>query len=415
VSWAFQLAAAALAFTTYLSMYGFRKPFTAGVYAGDGFFGLDLKTVFVLSQLLGYTCSKYLGVKLVSEAQRRQRLVLLLGLVAASEIALIAFGLAPRALKPAFLFCNGLPLGMVWGLVVRYLEGRRSSDLLLAFLSCSFIVGSGVVKDVARWLLRAGVSEEWMPALTGLAFLVPFVVSAALLDRCPEPDAEDVRRREVRLPMGAKERRAFLTRHLPGVVLLALVYLLLTAYRDFRDNYAVEMFSELGYGETPALFTQTELPVALLVLVSLASLVWVQERVRGVVVVFGVMVSGLLLVAASTLLLDRGLVSGAVWMVGVGLGTYLAYVPFSSFLFDRLMAATRFAGTAVFLVNLLDAVGYTGSVGLQLWKDLGAAEMTRLSFFRNVSYGLGSGGALLLALAGVYFVRQAVRSAEPAA
>ena len=47
----------------------------------------------------------------------------------------------------------------IWGLVVRYLEGRRASDLLLGALSCSFIVASGIVKDVGRWLMQAGVDE----------------------------------------------------------------------------------------------------------------------------------------------------------------------------------------------------------------------------------------------------------------
>ena len=88
-------------------------------------------------------------------------------------------------------------------------------------------------------------------------------------------------------------------------------------------------------------------------------------------------------------------------------GAYLAYVPFSSFLFDRIMAATRFAGTAVFAVNLADAVGYTGSVAMQLFKDLGHGEMSRLQFFRGVSYLLGVGGAAILGLALFYFVRQA--------
>lgn len=82
-------------------MYGVRKPFTAGVYAGDGFFGLDLKTTYVLSQLFGYILSKYLGVKLVSEAQRGKRLGFLLGLVVAAELALVGFAVAPRGLGAA--------------------------------------------------------------------------------------------------------------------------------------------------------------------------------------------------------------------------------------------------------------------------------------------------------------------------
>jgi hypothetical protein len=84
----------------------------------------------------------------------------------------------------------------------------------------------------------------------------------------------------------------------------------------------------------------------------------------------------------------------------------LAYVPFSSFLFDRIMAATRFAGTAVFAVNLADAVGYSGSLGMLLYKDVFAADSSRLGFFKTFSYGLSLGGGVLLLLAALYFAGQ---------
>ena len=62
------------------------------------------------------------------------------------------------------MFFNGLPLGMIGGLVVRYLEGRRASELLLAALSCSFIVASGAVKRRltarGRLLLATGTARR---------------------------------------------------------------------------------------------------------------------------------------------------------------------------------------------------------------------------------------------------------------
>ena len=49
-------------------------------------------------------------------------------------------------------------------------------------------------------------------------------------------------------------------------------------------------------------------------------------------------------------------------MVLIGLGAYLAYVPYNTLFFERMMASTRFVGTAVFAIALADAAGYTGSV-----------------------------------------------------
>lgn len=405
--WRVNLLASGLAFVTYFCMYAFRKPFAAATYDSVGWFGLDLKTAFVTSQVLGYTVSKFIGIKWVSEVARAGRLRLLVALVLVAELALVGFALLPPGGKVAALFVNGLPLGMIWGLVVRYLEGRRASELLLAGLSCSFIVASGAVKDVARWLIGAGVAEYWMPALTGLMFLPALVVAANLLDRVPDPSSKDVAEREARPSMYAAERRAFASRFLPGLGLLLGVYLGLTAFRDYRDNYGIELFEELGYGREPALFSRTEVPVALLVLLVLGSTSGVRDRMRGLLTVFGVMIAGLASIGASTLALHAGWISGQLWMICVGLGGYLAYVPFSSFLFDRIMAATRFAGTAVFAVNLADAVGYTGSVGLLLFKDLLARDTSRLTFFTTCSYALSLGGSLGLLLAGAYFWRQA--------
>lgn len=409
--WRLNLAASVLAFSTYFCMYAFRKPFAAGSYDTDGFAGLDLKTVFVISQVAGYTLSKFIGIKWVSEVTRTARLRMLLGLIVAAELALLGFGALPGVGKAAAIFLNGLPLGMIWGLVVRYLEGRRASEILLAALSCSFIVASGTVKDVGRWLMTLSVPEYWMPATTGALFLLPFFVSARLLDGLPDPTLEDAAAREARPPMRGSERRQFFVKYLPGLLMLVVVYLGLTAFRDFRDNYGVELFQELGYADEPAIFSQTELPVAFLVMLVMSSLVTVQERVRGLLAVFSVMIAGLALIGVGTFALDATWISGQAWMVCIGLGAYLAYVPFSSFLFDRIMAATRFAGTAVFAVNVLDAAGYSGSVAMQLYKDLVATSATRLTFFRSVSYTLSGMGVALLVVAAFYFVDRSRRRA----
>lgn len=395
-------------------MYAFRKPFAAASYDGDMMLGVAPKTLFVISQVVGYTISKYVGIRVVSEASRKGRLTLLLGVIAAAEVALLLFAIAPPALKPLTLALNGLPLGMVWGLVVRYLEGRRTSEFLLAGLSCSFIVASGIVKDVGRWFLEMGVDQYWMPAAVGLVFLPPFALFARLLDGIAEPDAQDEAERAVRTPMASSERRHFMQRFLPGMLALLACYFVLTAFRDFRDNYGVELIGELGYADSTAAFTRTEIPVALLVLLVMAGLGAFRKRISGLIAVFAVMFAGLALVGVATLGLDAKLIGAEAWMIAIGLGAYMAYVPFSSFLFDRIMAATRHVGTAVFAVNVADAIGYTGSVGLLLYKDLFALDTSRLAFFKVVTYGLSVGGCIALAGSALYFYRRSVKDAASA-
>ncbi|MEO1865615.1 MAG: DUF5690 family protein, partial [Pseudomonadota bacterium] len=109
-------------------MYAFRKPFAAAKYEGLQFFDTDLqiKTAFVLSQIIGYCLSKYLGCKVCSELSRNNRAKALVGLIFVAFAALIGFAIAPPNLKVVAMFFNGLPLGMIWGLVSRYLEGRKT-------------------------------------------------------------------------------------------------------------------------------------------------------------------------------------------------------------------------------------------------------------------------------------------------
>tara|TARA_Y100000588_G_scaffold42121_1_gene40186 strand:+ start:1295 stop:2599 length:1305 start_codon:yes stop_codon:yes gene_type:complete len=401
------------AFSTYFCMYAFRRPFAAANYEGLRFFGtdIDLKTAFVISQILGYMLSKYIGIKVCSETTRKQRMWRLFGLIIAAEVALVLFAVLPAEWKLIAIFCNGLPLGMVWGLVVLYLEGRRTSELLLAGLSCSFIIASGVVKGAGRWLIEAhGYGDFTMPAMTGLIFLVPFVISVFLLNQIPEPTQKDIDARVQRESMNASERMRFMKEFLPGMLMLLTAYFFLTAYRDFRDNYMSNILLEMGITEQTKFMLLSELPVAFGVLVMLGGLFLIRNNRWGLIGAYAIMLLGLVLMGGSTLLLDNGAIRGDVWMVLVGLGAYLAYVPFGSVLFDRLIAATRVIGTAVFAIYVADAIGYTGSVGVQLYKDIVETDATRLDFFRRFTYGMSILGVVLMASSCVYFLGKAKKS-----
>jgi len=75
------------------------------------------------------------------------------------------------------LFINGFPLGMIWGLVFGYLEGRRSTEFMAAVLSISLIFASGFVKTIGRTLMSSiHVNEYYMPFLTGALFVIPLLL-----------------------------------------------------------------------------------------------------------------------------------------------------------------------------------------------------------------------------------------------
>ena len=393
---------AAAAFATYFCMYAFRKPFAVAQYAGLSAGGVDYKTAAVLLQVVGYTLSKFTGIKVVSEMAAGKRIAAIAGLIAVAEVALLMFAITPAPWNLGWLFVNGLPLGMVWGLVFAFLEGRRFTEVLGAALCCSFILASGAVKSVGDWLIqRWGVEEFWMPAATGALFVPLLVVSLWMLSRIPPPSEEDREARAERPPMTGAERGRLLRRYGFGIAMLVLAYTVLNAYRDFRDNFAVELWSSVGYEDAPAVFTLSELPIALGVLVLAGLLVVFRDNRVAFRVSLATLFVGALLVGGFTLGFERGIVGPEAWLIVVGFGMYLPYIAFHVAVYERFLAIVREPANVGFLMYLSDAAGYAGSVSVLLYKHFGAPELSWQGFF--VSLSLWTSGLLLVLFVGCLF------------
>ncbi len=80
--------AAIVAFCTYSCMYAFRKPFTAATFDGIFVWGLKYKDLLIITQLIGYTLSKFLGIKVIAEMKAKNRGWNILKLIAFAAIAL---------------------------------------------------------------------------------------------------------------------------------------------------------------------------------------------------------------------------------------------------------------------------------------------------------------------------------------
>jgi hypothetical protein len=397
-------------FAAYFSMFAFRKPFSAAVFTvvPGWHFVLDYKIALVLAQVLGYAVSKMIGVKVIAEITPDKRAVAIVALIFLSWLALLLFAVAPAPWNVFAMFLNGLPLGLIWGLVFGFMEGRRTSDILGAILCASFIVSSGVVKSVGKLVMDGWhVTPFWMPAVAGALFFPLLVLSVWGLSQLPPPSPQDESERVRRAPMDAAARAGFLSRYGLGIALLVLAYILTTAIRDFRDNFAAEIWSALGFGQAAAVFTASELPVAVLSLAVLGVIIVVRDNVKALLVIHGVVFAGLLLLGLSTLAFQSGLLSPLAWMILSGAGLYMAYVPFNAMLFDRLIAASGTVGTAGFLIYIADASGYLGSCALLVWRNFGVMQLNWLQVFTASAYGASMLGMLLIALSALYFFRKA--------
>jgi hypothetical protein len=69
----------------------------------------------------------------------------------------------------------------------------------------------------------------------------------------------------------------------------------------------------------------------------------------------------------------------------------------------------------VFAIYLADAIGYTGSVGVQLYKDLVQSDVSRLGFFKGFTYTTSLIATLCLIAAAVYFLKRHATHAAPVA
>jgi hypothetical protein len=82
------------------------------------------------------------------------------------------------------------------------------------------------------------------------------------------------------------------------------------------------------------------------------------------------------------------------------------YIPFNSLLFDRLLAAFRFAGTVGFLIYVADAFGYLASVSVLLTKTILKVEINWLNFYTSLVLWAACIGFVATLLSIIYFSRK---------
>ncbi|MEJ7830920.1 MAG: DUF5690 family protein [Segetibacter sp.] len=399
--------AAFCSFGVYFCMYAFRKPFTAAGFEGLHFLQIDYKVWLVTAQVIGYMLSKFYGIRFISSMHKEKRATTIVILILISWFALLLFALTPAPLNIVFLLINGFPLGMVWGLVFSYLEGRKQTEFMGAVLAVSFIFSSGVVKSVGKSLLiNWQVSEIWMPFFTGAFFVLPMLLFTWLLNHLPHPTEQDIQLRSVRKPMTKQERKTFLSLFFPGIIVIVSTYVLLTILRDFRDNFANEIWAELGFKDQASIFTQTEIPVSLIVLLCMSMLILVRSNIKAFMINHYIIIAGYILALVSTLLFKNNQVSAIAWMVMVGTGLYLSYVPFNALYFERLIASYKVKGNVGFIMYIADAFGYLGSVLVLFIKQFFGLQVSWTNFFITAVIAISTLGIAGTILAAVYFKKK---------
>lgn len=395
------IVAVIAAFVTYYCMYAFRKPFAVLPFEGDWWGGLALKTAIVTSQLIGYVTAKFLGTHFCASLHRERVFYALMSciLVALGSLALLA--VLPPKLGIIAMAINGLSLGMVWGMVMRPLEGRGSSEFLLAGLCCSFIIASGDVKTMGKRVLDSTFFQDtfsndaWMPFATCLIYLIPFTIAAFLLSKVPKPSEAEEAHRSARHSMTWDDRMVFIKNLAAILIPLALTYFMLTAFRDYRDNFQADLFSEVGIDlkEHKSAFSTTERIIAFSVVGITSLVILIKRHLAALQTSHIVMALSLTLPTLAIFLRKSGDIDGMTWMVLNGIGAYIPYILVHCITFERLVALTRTPGNAVFAMMLFDGLGYIGPIIMIPLGDFIGGE-SRLVTFDSLTYVLTTVGVI---------------------
>jgi hypothetical protein len=412
---------------TYFCMYAFRKPFTAATYQCVDHcrpvFGIELKIALVTIQVIGYTISKFSGIVIISTLNKNYRgLYIILALVIA-ELALVGVGAISyfdERYAVIFMFINGLPLGLIWGMVFSFVEGRETSEFLATGMCISFIIASGIVKSVgAAMIQNLHVDQYWMPALTGAIFFPFLIIGTYLLELLPEPSATDIEKRTRRIAMTHADRVKMLKTFWPGLVVNILFYMTLTAIRDFRDNFAPELWLAFGRTSEPSVFTITELAVGIVVVIPIVLfMVYIKSNMNTLVAYHILIFAGMVLVAvvAFVYTLNPGnQTTGMILMIGTGIGLYFAYVPFSQIIWDLMLATFQYPATSGFLMYVCDSLGYLSSVAVLMVKNFLQTDQQWDTFYVWMCFAMAATGVVCTAISLVYYWRKAKGWIPPSA
>jgi hypothetical protein len=180
---------------------------------------------------------------------------------------------------------------------------------------------------------------------------------------------------------------------------------MLTAFRDFRDNFARELWDTLGYQDSSSIYTTAEIPIAIAVLVMLGSLGFIKNNMKAFVMYHYLLLLGTMLMGISTWLFQIQYISPFAWMSLTGFGLYICYVPFGCIFFDRMVAVFKIKGNAGFLIYIADSFGYLGSMLILLYKNFGQPSLSWLEFFIDGTYLIAILGIIITIISLLHFLK----------
>jgi len=398
----FVLWAGGCAFLCYSMVYGLRKPFTAATFDDIMIWGYSFKSAIAIAQVVGYMISKFVGIKLISELNHKHRLRFISTAAIIAAVSLLFFGLLPIHLKIIAMFVNGLALGVMWGVIFTFLEGRRITDLLASILGISIVLSSGMAKSVGLFVMnQLHVNEFWMPALIG-AIACPLVVGLGWsLAKLPDPNEKDIEHRVERVTLNGSQRIALFRQYALLLILLISGNLFLTVLRDIKEDFVVNILDLSGQSDW--LLAGVSASVTLIILFLFGLMVFIRKNKNALLVLLtGAIISTVTMAFISANYYQLNL-PPVLWLFVMGLSLYIPYLAFQTIFFDRFIAFFRISGNVGFFIYLIDSTGYAGTVVVLLLKELVQPQVSWLDLFNQMGVMVGTYCAIVF-MASLFFI-----------
>lgn len=185
----------------------------------------------------------------------------------------------------------------------------------------------------------------------------------------------------------------------------------MTILRDIRDNFGVEIWREIGVTNA-SIFTQTESLIGLVICAFTAFMYFVKDHKQAFWMNHLMIFSGSVLILVSTVSFLNHTTSPFWWSVYLGIGLYMAYVPFNGMLFERLLAVLKEKANVGFLFYLADFSGYVGSVVILIYQNFGTKNTSWLTLLTDLSLFLPLISMVLITISFFYFNRKLMSSSS---
>lgn len=407
----FILWAGGTALLSYSLVYALRKPYTAAAFADLEFWGIDYKVVVTVAQILGYVISKFIGIKLISELKRENRMKFILLSILLAEASLVLFGLLPAPYNIAAMFLNGLSLGCMWGIIFSFIEGRKATDMLASLLGVSMVISSGTAKSAGLYVMNTlQISEFWMPAFIGALALPILAGLACLLNRLPPPTEEDVACKSKRETLDGKQRWQLFRNFMPFLVLIFVANIVLTILRDIKEDFLVNIIDVSGYSSW--IFAQVDSVVTVIILLIFGLMTFVRSNFRALSVLLLLIVSCMAVMSVVSFGHDHFRLHPIVWLFIQSLCLYIAFLTFQTIFFDRFIACFKIRGNVGFFIAVNDFLGYTGTVFVLTMKEFYTPDID-WSLFYNTAAGYVGVICFVTFLLSYVYLQQRRRKEKP--